>query len=136
MSKKTVHVAVGVIVNEQQQILIALRPAHTHQGGLWEFPGGKVETGETVQQALARELEEELGIRATGFDSLINIHHDYGDKAVYLDVWWVNQFNGQAEGKEGQPLQWVCAADLASYRFPEANMPILAAVQKQLLSQA
>ena len=125
MSKKTVHVAVGVIVNEQQQILIALRPEHTHQGGLWEFPGGKVETGETVQQALARELEEELGIKASGFQTLTEIHHDYGDKAVFLDVWWVNQFSGEAEGKEGQPLEWVGAADLSDYKFPEANDEIV-----------
>lgn len=129
---KTIHVAVGVIVDAQHNILIALRPDDSHQGGLWEFPGGKVELGETVQQALARELNEELGIQATAFSPLINIHHDYGDKAVHLDVWWVDAFSGQPEGREGQPVQWVAAKVLADYEFPKANEPIIAAVIRSL----
>ena len=132
MSVKVVHVAVGVVINAQQQILIALRPEHAHQGGLWEFPGGKVERGESVQQALARELEEELGIQAVSFSPLTEIHHDYGDKQVHLDVWWVNQFEGIAEGREGQPLKWVSAEGLKNYSFPEANKPIIDAINSEL----
>lgn len=127
-SPKCVHVAVGVIVDDQSRILIALRQAESHQGGLWEFPGGKVELGETVLQALARELDEELGIKATAFRPLTEIQHDYGDKSVFLDVWWVDRFDGVAHGKEGQPIEWVAKEQLGEYRFPEANTKIIDAV--------
>ena len=126
--KKTVHVAVGVIVNADNHILIALRPTHVHQGGLWEFPGGKVEADETVQQALARELREELGVESTEFRPLVEIRHDYEDKSVFLDVWWVDSFEGQATGLEGQEVRWVSADQLGSYAFPAANKPIVEAI--------
>jgi 8-oxo-dGTP diphosphatase len=134
MSTQTVHVAVGVILDGQRRILIALRPEQIHQGGLWEFPGGKVEADETVQQALVRELSEELGIEATHFRSLLDIRHDYGDKVVLLDVWWVDQFCGEPEGREGQPIRWVLPEDLSNYPFPEANRAIVDAVQAALLA--
>ena len=124
-TSKIIHVAVGVIVDDSGRILIALRPEVSHQGGLWEFPGGKIEVGETVQQALARELDEELGIQAIGFKPLTEITHDYGDKSVFLDVWWVDKFEGEAHGKEGQPIAWVEKAALKNYQFPEANQSIL-----------
>ena len=85
--KKIVHVAVGVIVDANQHILIALRPDNVHQGGLWEFPGGKVERNETVESALDRELFEELGLRVVSCEQLVKIQHDYTDKSVLLDVW-------------------------------------------------
>ncbi|ARN74729.1 8-oxo-dGTP diphosphatase MutT [Oceanicoccus sagamiensis] len=128
-SAKLVHVAVGVIVDSQQNILIALRPEDSHQGGLWEFPGGKVEKGETVEAALSRELNEELGLTLISCRPLIEIRHDYPDKSVLLDVWWVDDFTGQPEGKEGQPIQWVSASELSGYTFPAANTPIIHAVQ-------
>ena len=105
-SAKLVHVAVGVIVDQHNNILIALRPEDSHQGGLWEFPGGKVEQGEAVETALSRELYEELGLESISCRPLIEIRHDYTDKSVLLDVWWVDQFSGEAEGKEGQPIKW------------------------------
>lgn len=131
MAQRRVHVAVGVIHREiegERQILIAKRLDHLHQGGLWEFPGGKVEVGETVEQALARELKEELSIEATAFRALLNLEHDYVDKMVRLDVHWVDTFSGEAEGCEGQQLRWVPVSGLAAYDFPQANKPILAAV--------
>lgn len=130
-NNQSIHVAVGVVANARQEILLALRPVDVHQGGLWEFPGGKVEPGETVQTALARELNEELGIHCTEFSSLIEIRHDYGDKAVFLDVWWVKQFTGDAIGREGQSVRWVSASELTDYAFPEANKPIVAAIQRE-----
>ena len=129
----SVHVAVGVIVRLGQEILIARRPAALHQGGLWEFPGGKVEPGETVQQALQRELQEELAIAATVMAPLLTVQHDYPDKSVLLDVWWVEQFSGEPRGEQGQPLRWVSAAALTDYAFPAANQPIVAAIQDALL---
>ena len=125
-----VHVAVGVIFNPQQDhILIAKRPQHLHQGGLWEFPGGKVSLGETVEQALKRELYEELGIRVLKAQPLMHVQHDYSDKQVFLDIWTVTQFSGDAKGQEGQRIQWVELQKLYSqesdYQFPKANKAIL-----------
>jgi 8-oxo-dGTP diphosphatase len=124
-----VHVAVGVLTDAHDKILIAKRPHTAHQGGLWEFPGGKVEPGESLEQALARELHEELGVACGGFAPLIQIAHDYGDKHVLLDVCRVSQVSGTPTGKEGQPLRWVSAAELSQYAFPAANYPIINALQ-------
>lgn len=124
---KRVHVAAAVIRGADNRILIARRADTQHQGGLWEFPGGKVEAGETAQQALARELREELGIEVVLARPLIKVQHDYADKHVLLDVWEVSEFTGSVHGAEGQPLAWVRARDLPSYEFPAANRPIVAA---------
>lgn len=126
---KRIHVAAAVIRGADGQILIARRDKTQHQGGLWEFPGGKVEDGETVDAALARELREELGIEVTAARPLIKIKHDYPDKQILLDVWDVSGFTGEPHGAEGQPLAWVSPKDLAQYEFPEANRPIVAAAR-------
>lgn len=123
------HVAVGVIRDREGRILITQRAKHAHQGGLWEFPGGKLEAGETVQQALARELAEEVGIQVKTAAPLIKINHDYGDRQVLLDVWNVTAFAGQAEGCEGQAMRWVTVEQLGEFNFPAANIPIIAAAQ-------
>lgn len=126
---KIVQVAVGVIKNSLGQILIAKRADDAHQGGLWEFPGGKVEVAETVLSALARELREELAIEVSSAQPLIQICHDYGDKSVQLDVCIVEEFTGNAVGNEGQPVRWVETSDLSDYEFPAANRPIITALQ-------
>ncbi|WP_020484565.1 Nudix family hydrolase [Methylomonas sp. MK1] len=127
--KQRLHVAVGVIRDGNGRILITQRAKHAHQGGLWEFPGGKLEAGEPVQQALARELAEEVGIQVQTAAPLIKINHDYGDRHVLLDVWNVTAFAGQAKGCEGQPMRWIAAEQLRDFRFPAANLPIIAAAQ-------
>lgn len=121
------HVAVGVIRNDRQQILIAKRPAHVHMGGLWEFPGGKVEAGESIQQALQRELCEELGItfQQNQITPLIKIRHEYPDKSVLLDVWVVDYPMGVPIGRENQLIRWINVSELASYQFPDANRAII-----------
>jgi 8-oxo-dGTP diphosphatase len=122
------HVAVGVILNDSGKILITKRAPGSHQGGLWEFPGGKVEPGESLEQALSRELQEELGIVVGRTSPLLQVPHDYGDKAVLLDVCVVWEFSGCARGEEGQAMAWVVLADLANYEFPVANKPIISAI--------
>ena len=130
--KKRVHVAVGVISDGADCILISRRAEHLHQGGLWEFPGGKVEADETVEQALRRELLEELAIEVIEQQPLLAIAHDYSDKSVLLDVWWVSVFSGEPQGREGQPLRWVNVSALHEIEFPAANQPIIAAIQRKL----
>ncbi len=124
---KQVHVAVGVILVDGK-VLLAKRADHQHQGGLWEFPGGKVESGESVESALSRELLEEIGITIDGCEPLIDIAHDYGDKRVLLDTHVVRSFSGTPEGCEGQPVEWVPVSELAQIEFPAANVAIVDAV--------
>ncbi|MDG1459999.1 MAG: 8-oxo-dGTP diphosphatase MutT [Luminiphilus sp.] len=119
------HVAVGVLTDVEGRILIARRPAKLHQGGLWEFPGGKVEPGETLERALARELKEELGVIVKTTEPLIEIRHDYGDRKVRLDVHRVLAWLGEAKGMEGQPLAWTLPSALEDFDFPAANVPIV-----------
>lgn len=126
---KLVHVAVGVVVDGSGHVLIAKRPDTAHQGGLWEFPGGKVDAGETIEQALARELYEELAITVRASEPLIQIRHHYPDKSVLLDVHKVTDFSGVPVGNEGQPIRWVTSDDLIHYDFPAANRPIVTAIQ-------
>lgn len=124
-----VQVAVGVVQDKAGRILIARRPESAHQGGLWEFPGGKLERAETVLQALDRELFEELDIRVESTSPLIEIVHNYPDKQVCLHVHKVDSWRGQVRGKEGQPVCWVTPKELGHYPFPAANYPILNALQ-------
>ncbi|TNF97670.1 MAG: Nudix family hydrolase [Gammaproteobacteria bacterium] len=122
-----INVVAAAIRDSMNRILIAKRPDHVHKGGLWEFPGGKSESAETREQALVRELHEELGLNATVFRPLIRIPHHYPDKSVLLDVWEVTGWQGEPHGKEGQPIEWVDADRLHEYDFPEANLPIITA---------
>lgn len=124
-----IHVAVGVIKTDDRHVLISKRHVHLHQGGLWEFPGGKVDADETVQQALSRELHEELGIDVVKSTPLIQIPYDYGDKHVLLDVHVVPEYTGAAHGKEEQELRIVPVSELHRYDFPAANRGIVSAIQ-------
>jgi 8-oxo-dGTP diphosphatase len=131
-----VHVAVGVIIDDRDRVLISRRAEDSHQGGLWEFPGGKVESGESLREALARELLEELDIQIVGSEPLLEVRHEYSDRAVLLDVHLVRTFRGRPRGLENQPLAWVTPDRLSDYRFPAANAPIVRAVQALLSGAA
>lgn len=125
--KKPLQVAAAVIKNSENQVLISLRKKSSHQGGLWEFPGGKIESGENPEQALVRELKEELDLTVTTVTPLITVSHQYPDLLVKLYVYWVEEFSGLAKSCEGQPLKWVAADELRRYAFPAANQPIITA---------
>jgi 8-oxo-dGTP diphosphatase len=129
MCQKPLLVAVGVIKNPSGQVLISLRDKNLHQGGLWEFPGGKIEATETAGQALARELKEELDITVQAATPLITINHQYPDLAVQLRVLSVERYGGEVKSCEGQPFLWVEPDDLLTYAFPAANQPIVAATR-------
>lgn len=129
MTNSFVHVAVGVVRNATGDILIARRPSEAHQGGKWEFPGGKVQQNETVEEALERELQEEVAIHAMSMRPLIQVHHRYPDnKQVWLDVWQVDNFRGEPHGCEDQPIRWCSQEQLSDYDFPAADHAILQAI--------
>ena len=124
-ANEIVHVAVGVVVNAANEVLVSLRDIASHQGGLWEFPGGKVEPGEDVVSALKREFAEELGLCIRQCFPLKKIQHHYSDKSVLLDIWQITDFDGEARGLEGQAVEWRPIGNLLDVEFPAANAAII-----------
>jgi 8-oxo-dGTP diphosphatase len=125
------HVAVGVIRGSDGRVLVARRRHDQHQGGHWEFPGGKVEHGESAADALSRELWEELGIEVVAAVPLMLLEHRYADLWVQLDVWCVDEFRGQPQPREGQPLEWRTLDALDATDFPVANRAIIDRLRAQ-----
>jgi 8-oxo-dGTP diphosphatase len=121
-----VHVAVGVII-DGSQVLVSQREVGSHQAGKWEFPGGKLRADESPREALARELEEELGVQVRSAYPLIQIRHTYPDKQVLLDVWRVTDYGGVPHGRESQAIDWVNQDRLTKLDLPAANKAIVAA---------
>jgi len=124
-----INVAVGVIKDGQDRVLIAKRKAHVHQGGLWEFSGGKFEAGENAESALSRELLEELNIKPIKTSPLIELSFAYPEINVRLHVYEVHAFIGEVIAREGQVIKWVAKSELDHYAFPEANKAILTAIK-------
>ena len=122
------HVVAGVLTDAGGRILLARRTDGRDLAGAWEFPGGKVEAGETPFQALDRELHEELGIRIEGLTPLIRVPQAYAHKRIVLDVYRVARFSGKPRGLEGQALAWSPAEKLAGYPMPPADRPVVAAL--------
>jgi 8-oxo-dGTP diphosphatase len=129
MTSPAIRVVAGAIIDTEGRALIARRPDGVHQGGLWEFPGGKLVAGETAEQGLRRELAEELGIRLLAARPLIRIQHDYGDRCVELDVHRVTRFDGEPVGREGQPIAWHHPDAMDPADFPAADRPVIRALQ-------
>ena len=118
---KHLQVAAGIIRNHQQEIFLTRRTAPQHMANKWEFPGGKVEAGETAQQALIRELREETGIEVTSAVPWDVVEHTYDDRCVTLHFFLVEHWSGEPYGREGQPQRWVKQQDLVAGEFPPAN---------------
>lgn len=128
-----VRVAVAVIL-VGKQVLLAKRPLDKNQGGLWEFPGGKIEANESPEDALIRELKEEVGVdfSAASIQSLITLPFTYPEIQVQLEVFTLMANVSAlttAYGAEGQEVRWVNLLELSAYEFPEANQEIIAALQ-------
>ena len=123
-----IPVACGVLVDERGEVLIAQRPAGKIAAGKWEFPGGKIEPGESARTALERELDEELGICIQSARPLIRIRHDYSDRTVILDTWRIESWRGVAQSREGQGLAWCRPDRLHDYDLLAADGPIVDAL--------
>lgn len=127
------RIKVGVaVIHQHGKILISKRHDDLHQGGKWEFPGGKIEIGESESAAIVRELREELSITATVLEPFVEVCHDYSDKQVSLQVWLVSDFSGTPKGMQDQPIKWVSVTALENYQFPAANYPILQKIIRDL----
>lgn len=116
-----IHVAIGLVIDPHQRILIAERPVTKSKAGFWEFPGGKVEEGETVFAALKRELLEEVGIHVHTAEPFLATTHD----EILLDAWVVKDFSGVPLGVEGQIIKWIHTTEFGDYVFPEGNKHII-----------
>ena len=129
-ARNLIHVVAGIIRHPKNssKIFFTRRKKGQHLQDLWEFPGGKLEAGENRFQALYRELEEEVGIRVHSALPFYSLVHQYQDKTIYLDVWEVKRFSGQAHGREGQQSEWLELSELSEYPFPDADLPILKAL--------
>jgi len=124
-----IQVACGVLVNDAGEVLIAQRPEGKIAAGKWEFPGGKIESGESPLQALVRELHEELGVEVRAARRLIRFRHDYADRIVVLDTWLVSRFDGEPHSRERQLFDWVPPASLHALDTLPTVAPIALALR-------
>jgi 8-oxo-dGTP diphosphatase len=126
-TSRMVAVVCALIEDAAGRVLVAQRPAHKHLGGLWEFPGGKIEPGETPKAALRREIGEELGCEIKVGAALAAVRHDYAEVTIELWPFVARLAEGSAppESREHQALRWVTAAEMAALPMPAADAPIL-----------
>lgn len=131
---KTVLVSAVALIDVEGRVLLAQRPEGKALAGLWEFPGGKVEPGETPEAALVRELQEELGIDtwASCLAPLTFASHAYEDFHLLMPLFACRKWQGIVQGREGQALKWVRAGDLRSYPMPPADIPLIAVLRDWL----
>ena len=125
-------VAVAIITDAEQRILITRRPLHASHGGMWEFPGGKLEKEELATTALVREIKEEVGIDAIAYNYLGEVCHTYDQKFVTLLIYHVHRYQGEAARCEAQmDLRWVDIANLKDFQFPAANLEIIELIKQR-----
>lgn len=122
---KQLEIAVGIIRNSRREIFITQRATDAHMANKLEFPGGKIETGETPEQALVRELQEETGITANQYGLYEKLSYQFPDRFITLWFFMVESWEGEPWGKEGQPGQWIAQNSLVAADFPPANEPII-----------
>jgi 8-oxo-dGTP diphosphatase len=120
-----IHVVAGALLDGSGQVLIAQRPSGKHMAGGWEFPGGKLSLGETPFAGLVRELREELNITVLTAEPIIAYRHDYADRSLLLDLWYVTCYEGKPVSAEGQSIKWVALSELDRAGLLEADRPMI-----------
>jgi len=133
-TRRLVLVAAVALIDVDQRVLLAQRPPGKSMAGLWEFPGGKVDPGETPEEALIRELAEELGIDTTTscLAPLAFASHGYEEFHLLMPLFACRKWQGTPQAREGQALRWVRVADLHLYPMPPADMPLVAQLRDLL----
>lgn len=129
--RTTLRVAAAALIDARSRVLVAQRPAGKSFAGQWEFPGGKLEPGESPEAALVRELAEELSITVAAADlaPLVTIRHPYPDFDLEMIVFTATHWTGTPRGAEGQAIRWATVATLAGLDMPPADVPIVKALQ-------
>jgi ADP-ribose pyrophosphatase len=125
----SLDVVVGILFNSENEVLIALRPSHVIQPGVWEFPGGKVEPNETLEHALVREYREEIGIEILKSEFLIKIVVPARSQQLILHTFKILEYTGEPRGCENQEIRFVPIHTLNNYEFPRANSGIIKQIQ-------
>src|SRR5574340_474268 len=126
---QTIQVVAAVLKDAQGRVLVSQRPAGKPWSGYWEFPGGKIEAGETPRAALVRELREELGLTVHEAQSWLQLSHDYPERRVQLDVWRVQRFSGLPQAHEAQAFMWMRPDELGSLQLLPADAPVVMALR-------
>jgi len=124
------HIGVGLIVNQKSELLISLRPNDAMLGGLWEFPGGKQENNESIEETVRRELEEELGVTVEVFDKFIKIKHAYSHFKITLHAYWCTIKSGNPKPIFGKEIKWVSLGEIDRFPFPKANKTLIERLHK------
>lgn len=118
-------ISIAIVQNEQKQLLISRRQQGKHLAGKWEFPGGKVEQGESLESAMLRELKEEVGLSATQFTLFDSLNFQYDELNLSLHFYLIKAYEGEPVSLEGQEIKWVSASQLSEYEFPKANLTVI-----------
>jgi 8-oxo-dGTP diphosphatase len=126
-----IHVVAGIIWQQgtERRFLLAQRQKGKHLQDFWEFPGGKMEVGETPWQALQRELEEEINIQPNNGSPFMQVYCRYPERNILLDTWVVADYRGEVAPAEGQLLQWITIDEVTGYRLPPADIPVIDAIK-------
>jgi 8-oxo-dGTP diphosphatase len=127
---RQLHVAAGILLNAAGKVLIAERRCDGPLDGLWEFPGGKVQPGETSSEALSRELAEEIGIEIAASQFFMRLLHEYPDRSVDIEFFLVREWQHDPIGCEGQKLRWVDAQHIDAAQLLPADVPVVDAIKK------
>jgi 8-oxo-dGTP diphosphatase len=125
-----VHVAAGILRDRDGRVLLAERLHDREFAGFWEFPGGKIDPGESREVALARELAEELGIEVGRSEWLMSLEKDYADRRVFIEFFLVTEWQREARGLLGQGLRWVSVDELPAQQLLPANEPVVDALRR------
>lgn len=128
-AENRIHVVAGILRDDAGRVLLAQRLSGTHMAGSWEFPGGKIEAGESAQAALRRELHEELGVEIGAIEPLICVPWSYAEKTIVLHAFRVQDYRGTPRGRQQQALQWIDPAAAGSVSMPAADVPIVMALR-------
>lgn len=133
-AKRIIEVVAAALLDSNMQLLLAQRPLEKWMGGLWELPGGKIEPGETNEQALVRELQEELSIVVKESDLIFlkEVRHDYEDFQLKMTVFVIHKWQNEIQNNEHQALEWTSVNAMHSYALPAADIEISSALEAYL----